>query len=134
MTVLKAFLQFLLKLLVFSLVVAALHYLVATNISMTFPIKEVYKMHVFVVALTMLAYAMLLVVARLDDTKVGFTFAGLVIIKMIVSFAYLYPLLEPPVYDVKEVVFNFFAIYLAFLFFEVREAYILIQKSPFAAE
>lgn len=130
MTVLKVFLQFALKLLVFSLLVAGLHYLVVTNIAMSLPVKEVFKIHVFIVALTILTYAMLVVVGKLDDTKIGFAFAGLVLIKMMVSFAYLYPMLESPVYDVKEVVFNFFAVYLLFLFFEVREAYILIQKSP----
>lgn len=134
MTVLKVFLQFTLKLLVFSLVLAGLHYLVASNLEMTFPTKEIFKIHVFIVALTMLTYAMLVVVGKLDYTKIGFAFAGLVMVKMMVSFAFLYPSLESPVYDVKELVFNFFAVYLLFLFFETREVYILIQKGPFTPQ
>jgi|SRR5690606_16204571 len=134
MTILKIFLQFTLKLLVFSLVLAGLHYLVASNMAMSFPVKEIFKIHIFIVALTLLTYTLLVVVGKLDYTKIGLTFAGLVIVKMMVSFAYLYPILEPPVYDVKEVVFNFFAVYLLFLFFETREAYILIQKGPFTPQ
>ena len=133
MTALKVFLQFVLRLLVVSLILVGAHYLVASYSNGSFPIEEVFKIHFFLVAITMLTYGMLVFVGKLDSTKIGFTFLGLVLAKMAISFAYLYPLLVPPAYDVNEIVFNFFAAYLLYLFFEVREAYILIQKGPFTS-
>lgn len=133
MTALKVFLQFVLRLLVVSLILVGAHYLMAGYSNASLPIEEVFKIHFFLVAITMLTYGMLVLVGKLDSTKIGFTFLGLVLAKMVISFAYLYPLLVPPAYDVNEIVFNFFAAYLLYLFFEVREAYILIQKGPFAS-
>lgn len=133
MTALKVFLQFVLRLLVVSLILVGAHYLMAGYSNVSLPIQQVFKLHFFLVAITMLTYGMLVLVGKLDPTKIGFTFLGLVLAKMVISFAYLYPLLVPPAYDVNEIVFNFFAAYLLYLFFEVREAYILIQKGPFAS-
>lgn len=133
MTALKVFLQFVLRLLVVSLILVGAHYLVAGYSNVSLPIQQVFKIHFFLVVITMLTYGMLVLVGKLDSTKIGFAFLGLVLAKMVISFAYLYPLLVPPAYDVNEIVFNFFGAYLLYLFFEVREAYILIQKGPFAS-
>ena len=134
MTALKVFLQFTLRVLVFSLLLAGIHYVVALNLAVTLSIDQIFEMHAFIVFLTVLAYAVMVMVGKRDFDKIGFAFAGLVLIKMMVSFVFLYPFLKSPMYDVKEVVFNFFAVYLLFVFFEAREAYLLIQKGPFSPQ
>ena len=134
MIALKVFFQFTLKALVFSLVLAVIHYFIATQLAVTLSVEEIFEMHAFIVFLTIVAYGIMVKIGSRDFDKIGFTFAGLVLIKMMVSFAYLYPFLKSPGYEVKEVVLNFFAVYLLFVFFEAREAYLLIQKGPFSPE
>ena len=128
MIALRHFLHFVLRILMFSLLLAGIHYLLATNTAITPPVEEVFRMHVFIVLLTAAGYGVVTLVGYRDHNKVGFTFLGLVIVKIIVSFAFLYPYLKSPDMDVPRLVINFFAVYFLFLGFEVREVYLLIQK------
>ena len=134
MSILKVFLKFTIKVLVLSLLLGGIHCIIATQVVINLPATVIFEMYAYILIITVLAYAAILVVGKRDFDKIGFAYAGLVLIKMMISFAFLYPFLKSPEYEVKEVVFNFFAIYLLFVFFEAREAYLLIQKGPFTPQ
>ena len=128
MNALRFFLGFLLRILVFSLVLAGVHYLLTQLTALTPEVSTVFKIHVFVVAVTVLSFAVLVMIGRIDHSKIGFTFLGLVILKMMVSFAFLYPYLIDTMVNTNILVFNFFIVYFLFLAWEVREVYLLIGK------
>mgnify|MGYP000495313998 CR=1 FL=1 len=131
MTVSKAFFLFATKALCFAFLLGLIHYFIDQRLSVTLPFPEIIKMYGFVFFLTNAAYLIMLLVGRRDFDKIGFTFLGLVMIKMMMSFVFLYPLLKSSNYADNEVVLNFFAIYLLSVFFEAKEAYSLIRKAPF---
>lgn len=128
MNALRFFLGFLLRILVFSLIVAGVHYLLARFTNITPEVITVFKIHVFMVAITVLSLALLVMVGKVDHTKIGFTFLALVVLKMMVSFAFLYPYFNDAAIDTNLLVLNFFAVYFLFLVWEVREVYLLIGK------
>lgn len=128
MIALRQFLQFLLRLLVLSLVLAGAHYLLYVSTSITPALQQVFSMHVFVVLLTAVGFAILAYIGTKGPNKIGFAFLGLVVIKMMVSFAFLYPHLKNPGPGVNMLVLNFFAIYFLYLAFEVKEVYELIKS------
>lgn len=128
MTALRQFLHFVLRILVFSLVLAGIHYLLAVQTNITPSVQDIFKMHIFVVVLTIGGYGVLSYIGYRDHNKIGFAFLGLIVIKMMVSFAFLYPYLKEPAAGINIMILNFFAVYFLFLAFEVREVYELIQK------
>lgn len=130
----KLFLSFLLKLTLMAIPLATVHYILATSTALAPPLQQVLEIHMFVYALTAIGFGVLILVGRKDFDKIGFAFAGLVLVKMVVSFVFLYPYLQLSNLEVKTFVFNFFAVYLLYLFYEAREAYILIQKGPFSSQ
>lgn len=133
MIALRQFLQFLLRLLVLSLLLAGAHYLLYIATSLTPSLQDVFSMHVFVVLLTAVGFAILTYFGSKGPNKVGFAFLGLVVIKMMVSFAFLYAYLKSPGPGVNVLVLNFFAIYFLYLAFEVKEVYALIKSEQPAA-
>lgn len=134
MTALRLFGSFLIKLLIFSGILAGIHYLLISRTALEGPLSTLFGMHVFVVILTAVTYGILCRIAVKNFDKVGFAFLGLSLIKIMVSFVYLWPVLQMEGGERQSLVLHFFAIYFLVLFFEAREVYILLKEGPFTAQ
>lgn len=124
----KDFSSFLIKIVVLSLLLAGGHYLLSTNTSITPGVADVFRIHVFIVILTVAVYATVVAVGRVNYDRAGFAFLGLSLIKLMISVAFLWPSIKGTGEADQLYVFNFFAVYFIFLVFELREVVVLIKR------
>jgi hypothetical protein len=72
----------------------------------------------FLLVLNIISFLLLLIVKIKKPDYVGYTFLGLVLIKMIVSFTFLFPTINSEISNKQNIILMFFALYFIYLMFE----------------
>lgn len=124
----KDFSSFLIRIVIVSLLLAGGHYLLSNYTTITPEVADIFRIHVFIVILTVAVYATVVAVGRVSYDRAGFAFLGLSLIKLMISVAFLWPSIKGTGQADQIYVFNFFAVYFVFLAFELREVVLLIKR------
>jgi hypothetical protein len=78
----------------------------------------VIKSYIFLLILNIISFLLLIIVKIKKPDYVGYTFLGLVLIKMIVSFTFLFPTINSEIVNKENIILMFFALYFIYLMFE----------------
>ncbi len=120
--------KFLLKVLIFSVVLAFAHDLLVRFTSLELSRYKLFEIHVFLAVLTLLSYMALQWVARKNYERAGFAFLGSSLLKMMASLLYLLPMIRSEAPELKSTVLQFLVAYILYLFLEAREVFTLLRK------
>lgn len=122
------FSSFLLKALIFSLLLAGVHYLIGYYTNLTPKLSRVIGFHIFISLMTIAVYAIVVAVGRSTYDRAGFAYLGLGLIKMMGGVAFLWPRLQNESVDNQVYVVNFFTLFFIYLVFEAWEVVQLIRR------
>jgi len=87
--------------------------------------KELIKIHVFISLLSFVVLGTLSVIKAKFPDKVGFGYLAFVIVKMMISVVFLWPVIKAKQQNLKGFILSFFIIFFLHLFYE---AYSIIQE------
>ena len=105
-----------------------IHYLVFENSSFNLQNKLIQRFYLFLTLLNLFTFYILLKVNEKKSEYVGYTFLGFVLIKMVVSFVFLYPIIVSNMLEKENYILIFFALYFIYLIFETVSSLFLINK------
>ena len=124
----KSFIDFVFKIVLLSVLLVSLHYFVFQNTIFSIDNDLIQKFYFFLISLNIFTYYILLKISEKKPDFVGFTFLGFVLIKMVVSFVFLYPIIKANMIDKEKFILIFFALYFIYLIFETVSSMSLINK------
>tara|TARA_Y100000589_G_scaffold329390_1_gene375771 strand:- start:20835 stop:21236 length:402 start_codon:yes stop_codon:yes gene_type:complete len=107
-------------------VLLGLHLLISQLIDVSLQLKDIVKLHLFLLVLSYFVLTALLKVKSIDNDKVGFTFLAGVTVKLILGALYFFFFLPKS----KIVVLQFILFYLIYLFMETFMAFKIIVWQP----
>lgn len=109
-----------LTLLIFAIIIYGLHFIVnGYLLNNTLHYKLILKINLFITLLTFVIVNTLELIRHKFPDKVGFGYLAFMLIKMIISVAFLFPFLKEKPDNIKVIVLSFFTIFFIHLFFEV---------------
>ncbi len=120
---------FALKIVLLTIFLVGLSYVVVTYTRHSVSVNELVVMYAYLVSLTLLSFALVLIAGSKKYDRAGFTFLGLALIKLMVSFAFLWPQISSKDEAVKPYLFHFFALYFIYLAFEAWQVVKVIQTA-----
>jgi hypothetical protein len=118
---------FVIRLLITSGVLAAASYgLMHYNILAVMP-ADVLFTYIYLIALTTASYTVVLLAGSTKYDRAGFAFLGLALIKLMISFAFLWPKISSDDEAAKPYLLHFFALYFIYLFIEAMQVVKVIR-------
>ena len=111
--------NFAINLLIFSVILAGVHYLVYKVIPEQYQPGGIIEMHIFMLLITVVVHFTMLFLLRKKTEYMGYGFVGASFIKMIICVLFLLPELMNQTETTNSYIFQFFGLYFAYLTFEV---------------
>lgn len=127
----KSFIDFVFKIVLLSVLLVSLHYFVFQNTIFSIDNDLIQKFYFFLISLNIFTYYILLKISEKKPDFVGYTFLGFVLIKMVVSFVFLYPTIQSNILDKEMFILVFFGLYFIYLIFETVLSVTLINKKNY---
>ena len=124
----KKLIDYLFKISGLTIFLILIHYFVFENSSFSLQNNLIQRFYIFLTLLNLFTFYVLLRVDQKKSEYVGYTFLGFVLIKMVVSFVFLYPIIKSNMIDKEKFILVFFALYFIYLFFETVSSMSLINK------
>ena len=125
--ILKLLFRYISILLLIAIALSFIHHYLYTSFWQHILFNPIWMVYTFLASLSLLAFAMVGMTYYVEEKYTGFAFMGSVLIKMLASLAFLYPLLKSQVADKVIDVANFFIPFFIFLFIEVWFSIQLLQ-------
>jgi|LakMenEpi03Aug12_release.lakeMendotaPanAssembly.Ray.scaffolds.fasta_scaffold154555_2 hypothetical protein len=114
----KFFLKSIFQILLLTFLLTITQFLIFRNSVYGLTNPFVIKSYMFLLVLNIISFLLLLIVKIKKPDYVGYTFLGLVLIKMIVSFTFLFPTINSEISNKQNIILMFFALYFIYLMFE----------------
>lgn len=124
----KKLIDYLFKISGLTIFLILIHYFVFENSSFSLQNNLIQRFYIFLTLLNLFTFYVLLRVDQKKSEFVGYTFLGFVLIKMVVSFVFLYPIIKANMIDKEKFILVFFALYFIYLIFETVSSMSLINK------
>ena len=124
----KKLIDYIIKISGLTFLLILIHYLVFENSSFNLQNKLIQRFYLFLTLLSLFTFYILLKVNEKKSEYVGYTFLGFVLIKMVVSFVFLYPIIVSNMLEKENYILIFFALYFIYLIFETVSSLFLINK------
>ena len=124
----KKLIDYIIKISGLTFLLILIHYLVFENSSFNLQNKLIHRFYLFLTLLNLFTFYILLKVNEKKSEYVGYTFLGFVLIKMVVSFVFLYPIIVSNMLEKENYILIFFALYFIYLIFETVSSLFLINK------
>jgi hypothetical protein len=124
----KKLIDYLFKISGLTIFLILIHYFVFENSSFSLQNNLIQRFYMFLTLLNLFTFYVLLRVDQKKSEYVGYTFLGFVLIKMVVSFVFLYPIIKANMIDKEKFILIFFALYFIYLIFETVSSMSLINK------
>ncbi len=124
----KKLIDYLFKISGLTIFLILIHYFVFENSSFSLQNNLIQRFYIFLTLLNLFTFYVLLRVDQKKSEYVGYTFLGFVLIKMVVSFVFLYPIIKANMIDKEKFILVFFALYFIYLIFETVSSMSLINK------
>lgn len=124
----KKLIDYLFKISGLTIFLILIHYFVFENSSFNIQNKLIQRFYIFLTLLNLFTFYVLLKVDQKKSEYVGYTFLGFVLIKMVVSFVFLYPIIQSNMLEKEKFILVFFALYFIYLIFETVSSMSLINK------
>ena len=124
----KKLIDYIIKISGLTFLLILIHYLVFENSSFNLQNKLIQRFYLFLTLLNLFTFYILLKVNEKKYEYVGYTFLGFVLIKMVVSFVFLYPIIVSNMLEKENYILIFFALYFIYLIFETVSSLFLINK------
>ena len=124
----KKLIDYLFKISGLTIFLILIHYFVFENSSFSLQNNLIQRFYIFLTLLNLFTFYVLLRVDQKKSEYVGYTFLGFVLIKMVVSFVFLYPIIKANMIDKEKFILIFFALYFIYLIFETVSSMSLINK------
>ncbi len=117
-----------LKLLSFSLLLFMVHFIVSKYIFPTYFIAGIYKMHLFLGLITQIIIFFIQRITKVDPTNFGKGFMVSVVLKMLLTIGFLWPVIFNSASNQKIYIIHFFILFFIYLITEVKLLISLIKK------
>lgn len=114
----KIILKFLFQISILTSLLLIGHYFLFDNSGFSLKNSFVNYSYLFLIVLNIFSFLILVAVKSKKEEYVGYTFLGLVLVKMVVSFIYLYPTIISQIPNKEHLILVFFALYFIYLIFE----------------
>ena len=124
----KKLIDYIIKISGLTFLLILIHYLVFENSSFNLQNKLIQRFYLFLTLLNLFTFYILLKVNEKKYEYVGYTFLGFVLIKMVVSFVFLYPIIISKMLEKEKYILVFFVLYFVYLIFETVSSLFLINK------
>jgi hypothetical protein len=124
----KKLIDYLFKISGLTVFLILIHYFLFENSSFSLQNNLIQRFYMFLTLLNLFTFYVLLRVDQKKSEYVGYTFLGFVLIKMVVSFVFLYPIIKANMIDKEKFILIFFALYFIYLIFETVSSMSLINK------
>lgn len=124
----KKLIDYIIKILGLTFFLILIHYFVFENSSFNLQNKLIQRFYLFLTLLNLFTFYILLKVNEKKSEYVGYTFLGFVLIKMVVSFVFLYPIIISKMLEKEKYILVFFVLYFVYLIFETVSSLFLINK------
>ena len=124
----KKLIDYIIKISGLTIFLILIHYFVFENSSFSLQNNLIQRFYIFLTLLNLFTFYVLLRVDQKKSEYVGYTFLGFVLIKMVVSFVFLYPIIKANMIDKEKFILVFFALYFIYLIFETVSSMSLINK------
>ena len=124
----KKLIDYIIKISGLTFLLILIHYLVFENSSFNLQNKLIQRFYLFLTLLNLFTFYILLKVNEKKSEYVGYTFLGFVLIKMVVSFVFLYPIIISKMLEKEKYILVFFVLYFVYLIFETVSSLFLINK------
>lgn len=124
----KKLIDYIIKISGLTFLLILIHYFVFENSSFNLQNKLIQRFYFFLTLLNLFTFYILLKVNEKKSEYVGYTFLGFVLIKMVVSFVFLYPIIVSNMLEKENYILIFFALYFIYLIFETVSSLFLINK------
>lgn len=124
----KKLIDYIIKISGLTFLLILIHYFVFENSSFNLQNKLIQRFYLFLTLLNLFTFYILLKVNEKKSEYVGYTFLGFVLIKMVVSFVFLYPIIVSNMLEKENYILIFFALYFIYLIFETVSSLFLINK------
>ena len=124
----KKLIDYLFKISGLTIFLILIHFFIFQNTIFSMENDLIQKFYFFLISLNIFTYYILLKISEKKPDFVGFTFLGFVLIKMVVSFVFLYPIIIANMIDKEKFILIFFALYFIYLIFETVSSMSLINK------
>jgi hypothetical protein len=124
----KKLIDYLFKISGLTVLLILIHYFLFENSSFSLQNNLIQRFYMFLTILNLFTFYVLLRVDQKKSEYVGYTFLGFVLIKMVVSFVFLYPIIKANMIDKEKFILIFFALYFIYLIFETVSSMSLINK------
>ncbi len=120
---------FVLRITFLTSILAGLSYLIIHFTPHQLAVDELVGAYGYLVGLTLLSFAIVLIAGSKKYERAGFAFLGLALIKLMITFAFLWPKISAKDEGVKPYLFHFFALYFIYLVFEAWQVVKVIQAT-----
>lgn len=114
----KTIVKFLFQISILTSLLLLGHYFLFNNSNFSLTNSFIRESYLFLIVLNIFSFLLLMAVKNKKEEYVGYTFLGLVLVKMVVSFIYLYPTIISQTPNKENFILVFFALYFAYLIFE----------------
>ncbi len=120
---------FAIRLIALSGILAGLSFLVLKLTTHHLAWAELVEIYTYLIVLTLLSFALVMQAGSKNYDRAGFVFLGLALVKLMLSFAFLWPKISSGGESAKPYLFHFFALYFLYLGFEAWQVVKVIQKA-----
>ena len=120
---------FVIRLIVLTGVLAGLSYFLTHLALFNLPLADVVTTYIYLLVLTLVSFAIVLIAGSKKYERAGFAFLGLALIKLMVTFAFLWPIISTDDEAVKPYLLHFFTLYFIYLGFEAWQVVKVIQTT-----
>ena len=117
-----------LKLVGFSILLFLIHSLIATYLVPNYFVKGLYKIHLFMGVATMIIVFLIQKVTKVDAENFSKGYLVSVVLKMMCTIGFLWPVISNPTENQKLYIAHFFIIFFIYLITEVKLLISTIQK------
>ena len=108
------------KLILFSILLFIIHQLVSTYVIPSYQVEGIYKMHLFLAIITITIIFLIQRVTKVDPENFGKGFMVAVVLKMLMTIGFLWPIISTPSTTQKAYVAHFFTVFFIYLLAEVK--------------
>lgn len=129
MSISKNLPAFVLGIFILTAVLIGLSFLMVHFTAHNLTVGELAGAYGYIVILTVLSFTIVLIAGSKKYERAGFAFLGLALIKLMVTFAFLWPKISSDDEGVKPYLFHFFALYFVYLAFEAWQVVKVIQTT-----
>ncbi len=120
---------FAIRLIVLSGILAGLSFLVLKSTPHHLALAELVEIYTYLIVLTLLSFSLVMQAGSKKYDRAGFVFLGLALVKLMLSFAFLWPEISSGGESAKPYLFHFFTLYFLYLGFEAWQVVKVIQKA-----